>query len=427
MPSGSRFTCGFLTAPENRNDPWGPTIKIAAAIVHGESVNRAPDPVVYVAGGFEGDAVRSLESLVDEHLTAYLQDRDVIVFDSRGAGLSEPVLECTQAPSDSDYGEYVVIGLTADRLSSLEACRQKLLGEGIDLSLYTVDHSAPDLIDLTTALGYKIWNLFAVSEGAHLAFAVMRDYPESVRSVVLDSAFIIQGDSPTTNVQVEGVDTPALVMVGEHDSLASSSWRRFLADRLTATYVFEFSGLGQEVGRGRKCLQSLAASFFQDPSARLDLGCVVSMAQSDIPIEEAALSTESEITFTIADDPDASFVGIVPEGWKEILSGVFAVPDANDVGMLQTALPLTSIEQVLGMIQLEMGLSNGPVSTGTLEANDLTWQLYEAKGLGLSLNVALAELDGVTYAVVLQDPAEEGSLFYDQVFLPAVGAFTPRP
>ncbi len=94
---------------------------------------------------------------------------------------------------------------------------------------------------------------------------------------------------------------------------------------------------------------------------------------------------------------------------------------------MQTVFPLASIEQVLVMIKLQMGVSNVPALTGTVEANDLTWQLFESYGLGLSLSLALTEIDGVTYAVILQDPEAEGGRFYSDVFLPTVEAFVPRP
>ena len=152
------------------------------------------------------------------------------------------------------------------------------------------------------------------------------------------------------------------------------------------------------------------------------------MAQSDLSAEDAPpAKSEADIVLASLDNPDGGFVGVVPEGWQEITPGIFAGPESNNVGMMQFALPLASTDQVLGMIQFQMGLPNRPASKGTLEANGLTWELFEAEGLGLSLNVALAELDGVTYAVILQDPAEEGSPYYSQVFLRAVDALIPRP
>ena len=46
--------------------------------------------------------------------------------------------------------------------------------------------------DLRLALGYDQWNLYGVSYGTRLALTVMRDYPQGVRSVVLDSVYPLQ-------------------------------------------------------------------------------------------------------------------------------------------------------------------------------------------------------------------------------------------
>jgi pimeloyl-ACP methyl ester carboxylesterase len=64
--------------------------------------------------------------------------------------------------------------------------------EGIDLSAYNSAASAADLSDLRLALGYEKLNLYAVSYGTRLALTLMRDYPDAVRSAVLDSAYPLQ-------------------------------------------------------------------------------------------------------------------------------------------------------------------------------------------------------------------------------------------
>ena len=48
--------------------------------------------------------------------------------------------------------------------------------------------------DLRRALGIPEWNLYGVSYGTRLALATMRDYPQGIRSVILDSAFPLDVD-----------------------------------------------------------------------------------------------------------------------------------------------------------------------------------------------------------------------------------------
>jgi pimeloyl-ACP methyl ester carboxylesterase len=94
-------------------------------------------------------------------------------------------------------GTLLESGLTAERsypliLDAFRRCRDRLVGQGIDLSAYHSAASAADLNDLRLALGYEKLNLYAVSYGTRLALTLMRDHPEAVRSAVLDSAYPLQ-------------------------------------------------------------------------------------------------------------------------------------------------------------------------------------------------------------------------------------------
>lgn len=72
-------------------------------------------------------------------------------------------------------------------LAADAACRQRLARQGIDLRAYDSAADAADLNDLRIALGYRRWNLFAVSADGVVALTTMRLYPDGLRSVALDS------------------------------------------------------------------------------------------------------------------------------------------------------------------------------------------------------------------------------------------------
>jgi pimeloyl-ACP methyl ester carboxylesterase len=72
-------------------------------------------------------------------------------------------------------------------LDAYRRCRERLSAEGFDLSAYNSAASAADLVDLLRVFGYPPANLYGVSYGTRLALTVLRDYPEAVRSAVLDS------------------------------------------------------------------------------------------------------------------------------------------------------------------------------------------------------------------------------------------------
>jgi pimeloyl-ACP methyl ester carboxylesterase len=123
-----------------------------------------------------------------------LKERDLIFFDQRGVGYSEPSLNCPEF-------EQILLVHIEESLNELEqhslgaeamaACRERLIDGGIDLSAYNSATSAADLNDLRRALGYETWNLYGVSYGTKLALTTMREFEESstIRSVILDSVY----------------------------------------------------------------------------------------------------------------------------------------------------------------------------------------------------------------------------------------------
>ena len=58
---------------------------------------------------------------------------------------------------------------------------------GIDLAAYNSVENAADIVAVADALGYEDIDLYGGSYGSLLAQHVMRDYPDRVRSVVLDA------------------------------------------------------------------------------------------------------------------------------------------------------------------------------------------------------------------------------------------------
>jgi pimeloyl-ACP methyl ester carboxylesterase len=71
-------------------------------------------------------------------------------------------------------------------------CRDRLIRDGHGLAGYTTSAIAADIADLRRVLDIGSWNLYGVSYGTQIALTVMRDHPEGLRSVILDSAIPLQ-------------------------------------------------------------------------------------------------------------------------------------------------------------------------------------------------------------------------------------------
>jgi len=166
LVEGQNVRCGFLSVPEDWSQPQGPSIRLAVAIFKTFNSHPAPDPVVSLGGG-PGQAW--LENQGPTYNAGnLLPNRDLILFDQRGAGYSQPSLRCF----DNE---------------TLHTCHDRLVKSGINLNAYTTLQNAADVHALISTLGYQQVNLKGGSYGTRLALAVMRLYPSDLRSVVLDA------------------------------------------------------------------------------------------------------------------------------------------------------------------------------------------------------------------------------------------------
>lgn len=184
---GPEYACGYLTVPETRSDPDGPTVRIAVATVPAMSAEPADDPIVYLDGGPGGTALVSAIRVVAAGMNA---DRDVVFVDQRGTYHSEPFLSCPE--QDAFYAQVVGLAyndpVTAEKSdAATAACRDRLADAGAVLDSYNSAENSADIADLRVAMGIEEWNLYGVSYGTDLALSVLRDHPDGVRSVVLDS------------------------------------------------------------------------------------------------------------------------------------------------------------------------------------------------------------------------------------------------
>ena len=180
---GADVECGYLTVPQNRADPDGRKIRLVVATRKSTSPNPKPDPVVYLAGGPGGTPlVHGFDN--------WQLDRDLILLGERGTIKDDPFLSRTEV----DQFLTNAVGIGAEdpvydekSAAALRTCRDRLTKQGINLAAYNTTENAADVADLRIAMGIDQWNIYALSYGTDLALQTLRDHPEGIRSVVLDS------------------------------------------------------------------------------------------------------------------------------------------------------------------------------------------------------------------------------------------------
>ena len=186
-----------MTVPADYADPAAAELELQVAVFRSPNPIAADDPVVYLEGGPGGHAIETISAVFDLTVGAFTQDRDVIAFDQRGTGYSSPSLYCWEATETARdlMDEHLPFAEELVRVeAALQECRDRLTAEGIDLSAFDTAANAADVDRIRAALGYETWDLFGVSYGTRLAQTVMRDFPDGVRRVVLDSAYPLEYD-----------------------------------------------------------------------------------------------------------------------------------------------------------------------------------------------------------------------------------------
>jgi pimeloyl-ACP methyl ester carboxylesterase len=201
IPTGEKVECGYLVVPEDRQRKNDKTIRLPIIILKSDSPAPKPDPVLRTLGGPGGSSLRMVSG---RRFSPWLKDRDQIIFEQRGTKYAQPALECPEVSAAK-------IGAVKERLTEKESkkrelaavkiCRDRLVKEGVNLAAYNSAESAADIEDLRRALKLEKINLLGVSYSARLMLNLMRDHPDGIRSVVLESTL-----PPEVNYDEVGVD-----------------------------------------------------------------------------------------------------------------------------------------------------------------------------------------------------------------------------
>jgi pimeloyl-ACP methyl ester carboxylesterase len=197
--TSAQVECGYVTVPEDHTQADnGKTIKLAVAVFKTQSDNHQDDPVIYLEGGPGGAPVKAYGGIFDFIFGPFAANRDFILFDQRGTGLSEPSLNCPQIE------QWIIDQLPLNLpdaeqaqkdAEAVKACHDQLVKDGDNLAVYNTAQSAADVNDIVTALGYKQVNLYGISYGTRLGLEVMRQFPQIVRSSIIDSVVPPQIDN----------------------------------------------------------------------------------------------------------------------------------------------------------------------------------------------------------------------------------------
>ena len=174
------FTCATVPVPLDRLGRVPGTIPLSLER-RAAGTGQSQDAVVALAGG-PGQAALPLGEFIVKALAPALQSRDLLVFDQRGTGGSDP-LSC---PALNTFATGTVSQL-------FERCALQI---GPARGAYTTQESVEDIETLRQASGYEKLVLYGTSYGTKVALEYAERYPQYVESLVLDSVVPTDGPEP---------------------------------------------------------------------------------------------------------------------------------------------------------------------------------------------------------------------------------------
>ncbi|MHC0431953.1 alpha/beta hydrolase [Streptomyces sp. O3] len=181
--------CSSVEVPLDHANPYGEKIKIALSRVpHTSATYQGP---LLVNPGGPGGSGRNLAGFVAKSLPEKVAAQyDVIGFDPRGVGASEPALDCRPDHFAPVRPASVPKTFTIERANLArakafaESCGKKY---GHLLKYIDTVSSATDMDVIRRALGAEKINYFGYSYGTYLGAVYAKLFPERVRRAVLDS------------------------------------------------------------------------------------------------------------------------------------------------------------------------------------------------------------------------------------------------
>lgn len=327
---------GSLPVPSNRHRPGSRELTLRY-VRFPSSAKKPGGPIVFLAGGPGDAATRAFAGMPRDFLEMLRATGDVIAFDQRGTGTSEPSAMCPPAALAPLASAFVPSDALPGLKERLRTCLQQLESTGVDAMGLTTEESADDVEALREALGVPKLTLLAGSYGTHLALAIARRHPTRVAKMALLG---VEGPDHTLKLPAN-VDAVIREIDSKHSGFADSI--RQLRDRLRAQPWTKTLPNGQAVTVGEWDLQRRVADAL-DTTREIDalvaaLPVMVAGDYSDlvrwaIPFRTARPLNVMNVAMDCASYASAGRLAAIHEQTPHALIGNamnFPLPDLCDV------------------------------------------------------------------------------------------------
>ena len=171
--------CATLSVPENYEDTDGKRIDLHIARFKAKNDKDRTDATTLLAGGPGQAAIETFAPFI-RMLKDINNNQDIYLIDQRGTGKSNQMQCDFEDAGLEDAMEFDPV--IAKKFT--QKCLENLPG---DARFYTTSVAMKDLDVVRSSLGLEQWNLYGGSYGTRTAQHYLKQYPNHVRTVILDA------------------------------------------------------------------------------------------------------------------------------------------------------------------------------------------------------------------------------------------------
>jgi pimeloyl-ACP methyl ester carboxylesterase len=207
---GGGFQCAKLNVPLDYADPGGE--KLTLSLIRQPAKGKKIGSLLTNPGGPGGSGVQFIRTSASSFGKQLQQRFDLVGFDPRGVGESNPV-ECL---SDGELDRFLATDVSPDDAGEIdklaEASRnfaESCQSESAKILPYVgTRNAARDMDRIRAALGEKKLTYYGASYGTYLGAWYAELFPQNVRALVLDGAVDPKASSAEINLQqAKGFET----------------------------------------------------------------------------------------------------------------------------------------------------------------------------------------------------------------------------
>jgi len=276
--------CGEVEVPETPDTTTGRRLKIQFAVVPALAKNKAPDPVFVLAGG-PGQPAMQIAPLAMPLLAQINTRRDIVFIDQRGTGKSNPLV-CATDEKKPRLADSFDLQRQIERMG---ACLRSL---DADPRQYATWIAVRDLDAVRALLGAGQVNLWGASYGTRVGLEYLRQFPDRVRTAVLDgvappdmrlpASFAVDGQAALDRM-IAGCakDTACAARFPAFATQVDALFKRFTSQPVPITLTDPLTGRSERMPFTRESMVAALRTPLYAPQLAVMLPYAVDRAASD--------------------------------------------------------------------------------------------------------------------------------------------------